>query len=105
MKTWWGILLSLALMQAAVAGAWSASLAGLTYVQFRRPPPGGFERPPPGGFERPPPGRFERPPDRPQRHDDRLTEEERRALQRDLDQANREIYNRRPPPPPPPPPR
>lgn len=63
---------------------------------YRRQP----QRQPPRDFQRfnPPPDRrdiqrFNPPPDR--RRDGRLTDEERRDLHRDLDRANREIYNGR----------
>ena len=37
-------------------------------------------------------GRDGRPPQRDERHQGRMTDEERRGLQQDLDRANREIY-------------
>jgi len=37
-------------------------------------------------------GRDTRPPQRDERHQGRMTDEERRALHQDLDRANREIY-------------
>ena len=55
--------------------------------QFQRQPQ--FERQPNRDFRRPEP-----PPQPPQRQGGRLTDEERRDLNRDLDRANREIYRR-----------
>ncbi len=103
---------------AAAAGPWHSFGGGRFDVQaqrerpgelqrqppggFQRQPPGGFQRQPPGGFQRQPPGGFQRqpqrdyrreaPPERGQRSDGRMTDEERRNLNRDLDRANREIY-------------
>ncbi|MBI1965551.1 MAG: hypothetical protein HYV99_06110 [Betaproteobacteria bacterium] len=48
---------------------------------------------PPGQFQR---GREFRKNERDERHQGRLTEEERRELHRDLDRANREIYRPQP---------
>jgi len=51
------------------------------------------------GQERAQPGRDSRPERRPDREDrrERLNDDERRALHRDLDKANRELYQRRNP--------
>ena len=52
----------------------------------------------PGEFQRQPQREFrrgERPPERDNRREGRLTDDERRALRRDIDRANREIYKGR----------
>lgn len=84
-----------AFAQPAAAGPWHGLTGGMFAVQAQRQPPGGFQRQPQPqpqrDFRRP-----ERPPEHGQRSDGRLTEEERRALRRDIDRANREIYKGRP---------
>jgi hypothetical protein len=83
-----------AFAQPAAAGPWHG-LAGYRFgVQAQHQRPGGFQRQP-----QPQPQRdyrqSGRPPERGQPPDARLTEEERRALRRDIDRANREIYKGR----------
>ena len=80
-----------AFAQPATAGPWHVLTGSLFAVQAQRQPPGGFQRQPQRDFRRP-----DRPPERGQQPDGRLTEEERRALRRDIDRANREIYKGRP---------
>jgi hypothetical protein len=63
---------------------------GLRHVQAQKGRPGGG--PPPERAERGRDARQERPDER----RGRMTEDERRGLQRDLDKANREIYGGRP---------
>jgi len=77
----------------AAAGPWHNFGSGLFHAQAQRQRQGGFQ----GGFRRQPQRDFRReaPPERGQRGDDRMTEEERRGLRRDLDRANREIYKGR----------
>ena len=55
----------------------------------------GHAVPPPARAERPQPPREIRQ-ERPDQRRDRMTEDERRSLHRDLDKANREIYGRPP---------
>ena len=63
----------------------------VVYAQAEKgPPPGGG--PPPDRAERPRETRQERPDDR----RGRMTEDERRGLQRDLDTASRDFYGGRP---------
>ncbi|MGZ5091941.1 MAG: hypothetical protein ACXWCY_08360 [Burkholderiales bacterium] len=71
----------------AAAGAWELQSA---YVQAQ-PQKGG----PGPGAERGDRGRDGRGERREERRD-RMTEDERRALQRDVEKANRELYGRRP---------
>ena len=71
----------------AAAGAWDLQRA---YVQAQ-PQKGG----PGPGAERGDRGRDGRGEHREERRD-RMTEDERRALQRDVEKANRELYGRRP---------
>jgi len=59
----------------------------LIRTQLQQPRQDRFQRQPQRDFRRP-----EQPPERGQRGDGRMTEEERRELNRDLDRANREIY-------------
>jgi hypothetical protein len=80
-----------AFAQPAAAGPRHGLTGGTFAVQAQRQPPGGSQRQPQRDFRRPEP-----PPERGQRSDGRLTEEERRALRRDIDRANREIYKGRP---------
>jgi hypothetical protein len=86
-----------AFAQPAAAGPWHDLTGGMFTVQAQRQPPGGFQRQP---QPQPQPQRDFRGPDRPPepgpRSDGRLTEDERRALRRDIDRANREIYKGRP---------
>ena len=112
MKVFAGMVFTLAILAAesAAAAPWRGHGGGGMNVQAQRERPGGYER---GGRsdrgyerqpQRMPPREFapqrdyrqdyrqERGPDR---RDGRLTEDERRDLHRDLDRANREIYNRR----------
>lgn len=71
----------------AAAGPWSDFGAGFMQIQLQQPRHDRFQRQPQRDFRRP-----EQPPERGQRGDGRLTDEERRGLNRDLDRANREIY-------------
>ena len=73
----------------AAAGSWGRA-AFLPDVQAQRGPPG-----PPPGFERREPTRDVRREQRADERQGRLTDDERRALHRDLDKANRELYRRR----------
>jgi hypothetical protein len=81
------------LAQPAATGPWHGLVGYRFDVQAQRQRPGGFQRQPQPqrDFRRP-----ERPPERGQPPDARLTEDERRALRRDIDRANREIYKGRP---------
>lgn len=83
------IALAAGLATGPAAAGWDA--ARLVQVQAQKgrggPPPERSER-----SERPRDTRQERQDD----HRDRMTEDERRSLHRDLDKANREIYGRRP---------
>ncbi|MBI4189983.1 MAG: hypothetical protein HY525_05535 [Betaproteobacteria bacterium] len=74
--------------QPAAAGPWRDFGGGRFDVQAQRQRPGGAQRQPQRDFRR------ERP-ERDKRGDDRLTEEERRELRRDIERANREIYKGR----------
>jgi len=76
----------IAMSQLAVAGPFGS---GLLRVQMPNQRPGGHQPPPPQRDFRHP----EQPPDR--RPDGRMTDDERRALHRDLDRANRELYKGR----------
>ena len=84
----------LALLTAAVQPAAAAPRrdfgGGRFDVQAQRQRPGEFQRQPQRDFRR-----SERPPERDHRRDGRLTDDERRALRRDIDRANREIYKGR----------
>lgn len=73
----------------AAAGSWGYA-AFSPDVQAQRGPPG-----PPPGFERREPPRDFRRDQRPDERQGRMTDDERRALHRDLDKANRELYRRR----------
>ena len=75
------------LAQSALAGPLRDIGGSLIRTQFQQPRQDRFQRPPQREFRRP-----EQPPERGQRGDGRLTDEERRDLNRDLDRANREIY-------------
>ena len=83
----------LALAMAAAAAACPAAASSWGYPSFvpeaqaQKGPPG----PPPGFERREPPRREQRADERP----GRMTDDERRALHRDLDKANRELYRRR----------
>ena len=76
-----------AVAQPGAAAPWRDFGGGGPTVQAERQRPGGLQRPPAGDFRR-----AEAPPEHSKRGDGRLTEEERRALRRDIDRANREIY-------------
>ena len=82
------IFLALAITAAAAACPAAASYPGFfPGAQAQKGPPG----PPPGFERREPPRREQRADERP----GRMTDDERRALHRDLDKANRELYRRR----------
>ena len=78
----------------AGAGGWGMGGSPMLQAQGQQTKKGGgeFQR---GGreFRREQPDR----PQRDERHQGRMTDEERRELHRDLDRANREIYRRGPP--------
>lgn len=90
MKMWWGIIaLGIALLGgAAVAAPWDFR-PGLQAQQDRRHPT--RQAPPPKGERRDQRAAPERD-DRPRQ---RLSDEDRRDLRRDLDRANRELYRRK----------
>lgn len=88
------VMISLASWPAA-AGPWRGFGGGMN-MQTQQQRPGGYQRQPQPQRQpqyQPQPQRDYRAPDRPR--DGRLTDEERRNLHRDLDRANREIYNGR----------
>ena len=102
MKILIGVILTVlaAFAQPALADPGRGWHGGAMPGQMPRAQPGQFQRQP-GQFQRQP--QFERQPNRdfrrsepppqpPQRPGGRLTDEERRNLNRDLDRANREIY-------------
>ena len=93
MKILIGMILALLAVTArpAAAGPWRDFGGGRFNVQEQRQRPGEFQRQPQRDFRR-----SERPPERDNRREGRLTDDERRALRRDIDRANREIYKRRP---------
>src|SRR5258706_4586444 len=104
MKILIGVILTVlaAFAQPALAGPGRDWRGGAMPAQMPRAQPGQFQRQP-GQFQRQP--QFERQPNRdfrrpepppqpPQRPGGRLTDVERRDLNRDLDRANREIYRR-----------
>jgi hypothetical protein len=80
------IALAAGLSAGPAVSAWDP--AGLTRVQAQK----GRQTPPPERADRGRDARQERPDER----RGRMTEDERRSLQRDLDKANREIYGGRP---------
>ena len=88
------LILALAMAASAAAGPAAADAWGrasfFPNVQAQRGPPG-----PPPGFERREPPRDVRREQRADERQGRLTDDERRALHRDLDKANRELYRRR----------
>ena len=96
MKMLLSTVLTLSVMMAlpAAAGQWRGHGGGGMNVQMQQP--GRYQRQPQRQPERQPQRDFQRQdrtPDR--RPDGRLTDDERRNLHRDLDRANREIYNGR----------
>jgi hypothetical protein len=86
-------ILSLAMAASAATGpaatAWDYG-AFSPQAQAQRGPPG-----PPPGVERREPPRDMRRGERVDERPGRMTDDERRALHRDLDKANRELYRRR----------
>jgi|GEM_PF-1554987 hypothetical protein len=87
------MLLAVAVLCAGPAAASPWSGGGFYFSAQAPQPPGGWQgqgqpQPQPRDVRRP-----DRPPDR--RPDGRMTDEERRNLNRDLDRANREIYKGR----------
>ena len=90
------ILIGIVLALLAVAAQPAAAAprrdfgGGRFNVQEQRQRPGEFQRQPQRDFRR-----SERPPERDNRREGRLTDDERRALRRDIDRANREIYKGR----------
>jgi hypothetical protein len=97
MKILIGVILTVlaAVAHPALAGPGRDLRGSVMPVQMQRGQPGQFQRQP--QFERQPNRDFRRPeppPQPPQRPGGRLTDEERRDLNRDLDRANREIYRR-----------
>lgn len=90
MKFWLAILLAWATVSggAAAAASWRDGGRGLRTVQGQ---PDRYDRAPQRQRDAGPPERFERREQRPQR----LSDEERRELHRDLDKARREIYKPR----------
>lgn len=84
-----GVMLALLTVaaQPAVAGPWRDFGGGRFNVQAQSQRPGEFQNPPQQNL------RFgKQPPEPGKRGDGKLTDEERRNLRRDIDQANREIY-------------
>lgn len=79
-------VLSAAIALPAAAASWGAPRFGFEAAQKGRP-----------GHERGPSPRDFRPDRQPERGErrERFNEDERRALHRDLDKANRELYQRR----------
>jgi hypothetical protein len=86
------VVLSSIAAQPVVAAPWDG-FGGLRFdVQDGRHRRGGGG----GGFQRPPPQReLQRPERMPEPRRERMTDEERRDLRRDIDRANREIYKGR----------
>lgn len=87
-----GLLFAIALTAGLLAGPADAAAATYrsAYVQAPQKDRGGQGQ----GYERGDRGRDVRN-DRREERRDRMTDEERRALHRDLDKANRELYGRR----------
>lgn len=92
MKAWWGVLALVAVMTGGLrpAAAEPQGFSFLIQTQMQRgQPPERLQR-----EQRDLRRDYRAEPGRDERRRDRLTEQERRDLRRDIDQANRDIYRR-----------